>query len=158
MSVASFLNHPLVFINQTSLPTQKLTPVISIFVQPSCFLVTGSFFIKASVLQCFVYILCFFVFCSLSLICSISSPFLHCKPPILTSSPKISNCTHNHLSFTQTTPTVLPQNWPISSFSTSPGHHMYQSQFYQHLGKLGSTSTGVSEWHHYGILHPVLQY
>lgn len=50
------------------------------------------------------------------------------------------------------------KNWPNSSFSTSPGHHMHQSQFYQHPGKLGSTSSGVSERHHYRILHPILHY
>uniref|UniRef100_A0A7N8XMT1 Receptor-type tyrosine-protein phosphatase delta n=1 Tax=Mastacembelus armatus TaxID=205130 RepID=A0A7N8XMT1_9TELE len=51
------------------------------------------------VLCCFVFILCFFVFCSLSLICSISCPFLTSLPlhtPITT-------CTHNRLTFPQTT-------------------------------------------------------
>lgn len=48
-------------------------------------------FVRAFVLQCFVFILCFFVFCSLSLVCSISSPFLHGKPHFLTSPPTDNN-------------------------------------------------------------------
>lgn len=35
---------------------------------------------------------------------------------------------------------------------------MHQPQFYQHPGKLGPASRGVSERRHYGILHPVLHY
>lgn len=45
-----------------------------------------------------------------------------------------------------------------SSFSSPSGHHMHQPQFYQHPGKLGPASRGVSERRHYGILHPVLHH
>uniref|UniRef100_A0A665WH39 Receptor-type tyrosine-protein phosphatase delta n=1 Tax=Echeneis naucrates TaxID=173247 RepID=A0A665WH39_ECHNA len=62
-----------------------------IFVGPSCFLVTGSFYIQASVFHCFVFILCFFVFCSLSLVCSISSTI----PQWQTSLPHLSPTNHN---------------------------------------------------------------
>lgn len=78
---------------------------------------------------------------------STSSP-LH--PPIITH-------TRDQITLTRSTP-LLSNNRSISSFSTAPGHHLCQPDFHQHPGKLGSTSSGVSERRHYRIHHPVLQH
>lgn len=97
----------------------------------------------------------FFVFCSLSLIYSISSP--HHSFMAKTLHPPIITRTRDQITLTRSTP-LLSNNRSISSFSTAPGHHLCQPDFHQHPGKLGSTSSGVSERRHYRIHHPVLQH
>lgn len=132
----------------------------SIFVQPSCFLGAGSFFFKRF---CFLFSSVLFSFCvSLSFVLCLSSTQIHphsfmakphhsslLHPPILT---------HTHNIYPINPYSASSNNRSISSFSTSSGHHLHQPKFHQHPGKLGSTSCGVSEWRHYRIHHPVLQY
>lgn len=90
----------------------------------------------------------------------VPTSFLHGKNPTFSSlHPPITTHTHDQITLTQSTPySASSNNRSISSFSTSPGHHLRQPDFHQHLGKLGSTSSGVSERRHYRIHHPVLQY
>lgn len=109
---------------------------------------------------CFHFMFLSFVLCLSSTSTFIPTSFLHGKNP--TSSPlhpPIITHTRDQITLTRSSPySASSNNRSISSFSTSPGHHLHQPDFHQHPGKLGPTSSGVSERRHFRIHHPVLQY
>lgn len=121
---------------------------------------SGVFRVFCSPVFCFHFMFLCFLFSVSHLLNFIPTSSLHGKNP--TSSPlhpPIITHTRDQITLTRSTHySGSSNNRSISSFSTSPGHHLHQPDFHQYSGKLGSPSSGVSERRHYRIHHPVLQY